>query len=291
MGLCHRHRLGSLLPFLFNNKSMYDITARELAHLITPYSRLLELVLDKQGVCTCVCLCVYVPVSVWSYIVMLAHQKPSLLFWMQIVTDVVHMINDFAVWPVSVKNATSSRSIFWLESMYKFTQLPLSVCIIIQPSVLWSQCTKVVYSQYTYDIIIFSELSPFPLQNDRSIWNHYECNSTWWGLWQLVGWGKPCGTFGREGKPLIQKIQYTLIKWLMKSHKKVLCMYGWNPQDPTKQDGNDITILLHYPMIQLNNEAIGYIGWSGGARTEWKNFWCYCKWQCSSYVVRIFSKL
>lgn len=29
---------------------------------------------------------------------------------MQIVTDVVHMINDFAVWPVSVTNATSSRS-------------------------------------------------------------------------------------------------------------------------------------------------------------------------------------
>ena len=39
--MCHRHRLGSLLSFLFNNKSMYDITARELAHVIIPYSRLL----------------------------------------------------------------------------------------------------------------------------------------------------------------------------------------------------------------------------------------------------------
>ena len=47
---------------------------------------------------------------------------------MQIVTD-VHMINDFAVWPVSVTNATSSRSVFWLESVYKLTQLPLSIGI------------------------------------------------------------------------------------------------------------------------------------------------------------------
>ena len=57
---------------------------------------------------------------------------------MQIVTDVVHMINDFAVWPVGVTNATSSRSVF-LVGVSVQAHTITTVNMHIQPSVLWSQ--------------------------------------------------------------------------------------------------------------------------------------------------------
>lgn len=63
---------------------------------------------------------------------------------MQIVTYVVHMINDFAVWPVNVTNATSSRS--------GWSQCTNSHNCHCQYAFQYGVNVHLCCSQYTYDM-------------------------------------------------------------------------------------------------------------------------------------------